>query len=104
MRPGYLAGVDNYWFSNLGGDYFEMLDPFSADPTITINDQYQVYGKTAEELTALGPRGWSRLNIVKPTTSSGYRNFPYWGPDSQGSWDNIVTQNQQASQIFKLVS
>ena len=107
MRLGYLNGVDNYWFSGLGEtDPFEMLDPFSANPTITLRDK--VYGKTAEELPAISAmqRGWASLNIPAFQTAHNYTSSddPYWNSNSPQQWNQIVSDAQSQAQIFKLTS
>ena len=99
MRPGYLAGLDDFWFGNFSGKYFEIQDARSAEPIYTIRDRIQ--GKTAEEFKALdyGP-GWATTLIPTAAVSSMYGRNPYLV--SPREWQQLVNNFKEKSQVFKL--
>ncbi len=103
MRPGYLGGLDGFWFGNLGGKYFETDDIFSAQPLFTIIDR--VHGKTGEEFKAFERQeGWSSTNTPMQKTTDNYQNSPYWNDDLNIEWDSLLDDFRESQQIFKLTS
>jgi hypothetical protein len=98
MRPGYLGNLDDFWFGNLSGKHFEILEARSASPIITTKNR--IMGKTAEEFKALNyGRGWSTTAIPEERTVDSYQRSPY----SNTGLNQVIAKYQKNSQIFKLV-
>ena len=102
MRPGYLGNLDDFWFGDLEGQHFEILEARSASPLYTIRDR--VRGKTAEEFKAFTrPPGWSTTNIMQDKTGDSYKRSPYLNQDSNEEWRHLVNNFIERSRVFKLV-
>lgn len=98
MRPGYLKGLGEFWFSGLAGKYFEMNEPMSAEPYFTNRDR--VYGKTAEELKAFLYQGIKNRSSVAPLQYN--PRSAYWNAPNARQWDQVLEAHKERSQIFKL--
>jgi hypothetical protein len=100
MRPGYLGSLDGFWFGNLEGKHFEILEARSANPLYTIKDRTQ--GKTGEEFKTFIHPDWATTNIVQDKISDGYVRSPYWNNENSDDWSRLVADFRERSQIFKL--
>jgi len=102
MRPGYLGDAQDYWFGNLDGEYFEILEERSANPIYVIRDR--VRGKTAEEFKAfIGRGGWSSTLIPKVDIINRYKFYPYKNENFPNKWKLFQQKYKEKNKIFKLV-
>jgi len=75
MRPGHL-GDTAYWFDkNLAGEWFEVEEVYSAEPTYHYRGG--VRGRTGRETKTRIPRTWSSLLIPRRTIADRYKLAPY---------------------------
>ena len=75
MRPGHL-GNTTYWFDkNLAGEWFEVEEVYSAEPTYHYRDT--VRGKAGRETKIKIPRTSASLLIPRKTIADRYKRSPY---------------------------
>lgn len=74
MRPGILGNVD-YWFSGFNGNYYQVEEVHSAQPTFLKRNV--MHGKTAYESKTKLPRTIATLIIPKKKLSANYSYTPY---------------------------
>jgi len=75
VKPGFL-GNTSYWFSRgLSGEYFDVEEVHSAEPTYYLRDT--VRGKTGKEAKTKIPLTWTSIPISRRTIASNYQENPY---------------------------